>query len=172
MKDINFSKLLRINTTQAFRRQSKRFNNFLFTGMCLYITALETIVLSIRCVSERALQGMVLTLDLFLSVFQNKISVYQLCQASPYTWNCTSAVRRIFIKFKFRVFDKYFLNKSITLKLHKNRRNICLKICGFMKIFLRFLKRMRNVSEEPCKENLNTYFMPNNSFHKIEPFMT
>jgi len=40
-----------------------------------------------------------------------------------------------------------------------------------MKIFLRFLKRMRKVSEEHSKENPNTHFMLNNSFRKIESFM-
>jgi hypothetical protein len=34
------------------------------------------------------------------------------------------------------------------------------------------LLRMRNVSDKPYRENQNTYFMFNNFFTKIVPFMT
>jgi hypothetical protein len=33
-----------------------------------------------------------------------------------------------------------------------------------------FLRRMRNVSDESCRENQNTYFILNNVFKKIWPF--
>ena len=41
-----------------------------------------------------------------------------------------------------------------------------------MKIYLQFLKRMRKFTDEPSKEDLNTHFMLNTPFHKIEPFMS
>ena len=54
MKELHVSKLFQINIFQALNVNVIGLNNFLFTGICLYITALETIVLPIRCVSERA----------------------------------------------------------------------------------------------------------------------
>jgi len=41
-----------------------------------------------------------------------------------------------------------------------------------MKIYFQFLKRMRKFSEETSKEDLNTHFMLNTPFHKIEPIMS
>ena len=87
-------------------------------------------------------------------------------------WNNSAPTGRILIKFGIRDF---FENLSIKVKAHETPTRILgtlhEDVFIFMTISLQILLRMRNISDKSCRENKNTYFMFNNFFSKIVPFM-
>ena len=65
-------------------------------------------------------------------------------------------------------FPKVFSENTISLKRYKHNYNICSELYIFIKIFHRILFRMRNILQEPNKENLYKNFILK-SFHKLVP---
>jgi hypothetical protein len=68
------------------------------------------------------------------------------------------------------IFRKSVEKIRILLKSDMNASTLHTSLCAFMIITVLVLLRMRNVSEESCRENQNTYFMYNNIFSKSAPF--
>jgi hypothetical protein len=85
----------------------------------------------------------------------------------PSTWNNSAPTVQIVMKFDIRVFFENLLRK---FKFHSIKTRIMGTLHEDLYTFViscSVLLRMRNVSDESCRENQNTHFLFNNFFLKV-----
>jgi hypothetical protein len=76
------------------------------------------------------------------------------------TWHVSSPIGRIFMKLDIGVFFENMSRNSIFIKIRQEQRVLYMKTNTLFKIKSRsFLRRVRNVSEQICRENQNIKFI-------------
>jgi hypothetical protein len=97
---------------------------------------------------------------MIISRFSQNCEKRLLVSSRPSAWNNSAPTGRIFIKFGICTF---FENQStkikVSLKSDKNNGTVHDDVRKFMLTSRRILLRIRNISDESCTENQNTFYV-------------